>query len=279
MTIRIYTSQRRRSNLLSSLIDIFSDLKKSRFVFWHLFKRDFESQYRQKILGYFWIFLSPLLSILPFIFLNRFGLFNPGETSLPYPVFLILGLGIWGFLISSFTVVSSGLQNNQDLVLRTNIPRITFAITGLATVCFNLVIHFITVLFVLFVFGISIHLNIFIYPVLVLPIIFFGVGLGLLFSVVGSVAKDISTFVLSGLNLLMFLTPVVYRPEFGNQFLKQILILNPFSYLVSVPRHYAVTGSLIDISQYLVSSCFSLFVVAIGAHSFNLINDKVTERL
>ena len=279
MKLTIYTSKPDRPTLLKSVISLVSELKRSRFVLWHLFKRDFESQYRQKILGYFWIFCSPLLSVLPFIFLNRFGLFNPGESSLPYPVFLILGLGIWGFLISSFTVVSTGLQNNQDLVLRTNIPRITFVFTGLATVLFNLMVHFATVVFVLFVFGVSMHLSIIFYPFLVLPIIFFGVGLGLLFSVVGTVAKDISTFALSGLNLLMFLTPVVYNPDFGNYFLKQMLALNPFSYLVSVPRHYAATGSFVDFPQYLISFLFALFVLIIGAHSFNLINEKVTERL
>ncbi|WP_413430184.1 ABC transporter permease [Synechococcus sp. Cu2B8-bc1011] len=279
MKTTIYTSQHQRSNLLFSLSEIFKELKRSRFVFWHLFKRDFESQYRQKLLGYFWIVASPLLSILPFVFLNRFGLFNPGETSLPYPVFLILGLGIWGFLISAFTVVSTGLQNNQDLVLRTNIPRITFAVTGLATVCFNLLVHFGTVFFVLLIFGIPIHPNLIFYPILILPIILFGVGLGLMFSVMGTVAKDISTFVLSGLNLLMFLTPVVYRPVFGNQILNQILSLNPFTYLVSVPRHYAATGLFTDLFQYSISLLLALVVLAFGIHSFYLINDKVTERL
>lgn len=277
--IKNYNAGSLRLGLIGTIKLFLSEIHSSRFVIWYLFKRDFVAQFRQKILGYFWIVIAPFMAILPFIFLHRVGIFNPGTLDMPYPVFIVMGLGIWNLLTSSFTIVSTGLQNNEDLIKRTNIPKITFAITGMANIIYNTAIHCIVILIFGFILGVTPSLWAVVYPFTLLAIIIFGFGLGLLFSVIGTVARDLSSMVLSFLNLVMFISPVVYKPNFSNNFLDAVVFWNPFTYLVDLPRSVFVFGDWSMAKGFLLALIFAFGLVLLGLYSFYLIKDSVAQQL
>ena len=165
-----------------------------------------------------WLFLdcnSTFHGGFAFHFLTKVGLFRPGDTDMPYPIFIVIGLGIWGLMTSCFSTISNSLQVNDDLIKRTNIPKITFAITGLANVIYHLLVHFMVVVVFVLIMGQFPSIWLLIYPLALLPIILFSFGLGLLFSVIGTIARDLGNIVLSTLNLLLFISPVVYMPNFN----------------------------------------------------------------
>ena len=277
--IRIYEPAGDAKGFFGSLKTAWTEIFFSRHVIWHLFKRDFVAQFRQKLLGYFWVVIAPLLAIFPFVFLYRTGILNPGETTMPYPIYIVIGMGIWGFLSSVFVVVSGGLQGNQDLIMKTNIPKITFAITGMANVFYSILVHWLVVFLFSLLLGISPSVWALIYPIVLLPVVFIGLGLGLIFSVIGTVARDLTGIMSTFLNLLMFLSPVVYKPEFGDGVLATIVAWNPMTYLVDAPRSLFVLGEFPDPQGFAVATVFSLVVLSLGLHSFYLIKDKVAERL
>lgn len=277
--VTVYHSKNSSRSLLGSIIMFCSDFWNARFVVWFLFKRDFIAQFRQKLLGYFWIVIAPFMAVLPFIFLTKVGIFRPGETDMPYPIFIVIGLGIWGLMTSCFSTISNSLQFNDDLIKRTNIPKITFAITGLANVVYHLLVHFVVVVIFVLIMGQSPSVWLLIYPLALLPIILFSFGLGLLFSVIGTIAKDLGNIVLSTLNLLLFISPVVYMPNFNHPLLSFVISWNPFTYLVDFPRALLVLGEFRAEYGFLLSLFFSITLVLIGIHSFYLIKDKVAEQL
>lgn len=278
-TICIYEPTGNTRGIFSSLHSAWKELYDSRHVIWHLFKRDFLAQFRQKLLGYFWIILGPLLGILPFVFMHRSGILNPGAVEMPYPIYAFSGMGIWGLMISSFTAVSGGLLGNADLVVRTSIPKIALAITGLASVLYSLIVHMIVFVCLVLIFGVYPSLGALLYPLAILPIILFGVGLGLVFSVIGAVARDFTNIVVSGLGLFMYVSPVIYKIELNNSILKTFSLFNPLGYLVDVPRELFIHGIPTNLNGFLLSAAFSIFILITGIHSFYLIKDKVAERL
>jgi ABC-type polysaccharide/polyol phosphate export permease len=251
----------------------------SRHVLWHLFVRDFVAGFRQKLLGYLWIVLMPLIGIASFVFMQWTGILNPGQTEFPYPIYVYIGTSIWGMFISSLTVVANGLIGNADLVMRTNIPKIGLAVTGLASICYNLLVNLIVLVILLFVFRLSPSGWSLIYPLTVLPIVMLGVGLGLILSVVGAVARDVTSMFVTLVNLVMYITPVVYTAQFANPVLQQVVRWNPLTYLVDAPRSLFVMGRMPDPAGYALAILFSMGVLWSGIHAFYLIKDKVTERL
>jgi lipopolysaccharide transport system permease protein len=264
---------------IDSVILAFRELYWSRHVLWHLFVRDFVAGFRQKLLGYLWIVLVPLIGIASFVFMQWTGILNPGATEFPYPIYVYIGTSIWGLFISALTTVAGGLIGNSDLVMRTNIPKIGLAVTGLATLCYGLLVNLVVLVMLLLVFRMVPSPWALLYPVFVLPIIMLGVGLGLILSVVGAVARDVTGMFTTLINLVMYLTPVVYTAQFTNPLLKAVVLWNPLAYLVDTPRSMFVLGRMPDLNGFALSVVFSTAVLWLGIHAFYLIKDKVTERL
>lgn len=255
------------------------ELSWSRHVLWHLFKRDFVAGFRQKLLGYLWIVLVPLLGIASFVFMQLTGILNPGNMEIPYPIYVYVGTTVWGVFVSTLSVVANGLIANTDLVMRTNIPKIGLAVTGLASLCYNLLVNLLVLILLLLIFGRLPSGWVVLYPLTVLPIMALGVGIGLMLSVVGAVARDVTGMFVTLISLVMYVTPVVYTAEFANPALQQIVFWNPLTYLVDAPRSIVVLGTVPSWLGYLAASLFSVIVLWIGVHAFYLIKDKVTERL
>jgi ABC-type polysaccharide/polyol phosphate export permease len=278
-TVRTYEALGDVLGPVDSVILAFRELYWSRHVLWHLFVRDFVAGFRQKLLGYLWIVLVPLIGIASFVFMQWTGILNPGDTGIPYPIYVYIGTSIWGLFISALTTVAGGLIGNADLVMRTNIPKIGLAVTGLATLCYGLLVNLVVLILLLFVFRLIPSPWALLYPLTVLPIIMLGVGLGLILSVVGAVARDVTGMFTTLINLVMYVTPVVYTAQFSHPVLKEVVRWNPLTYLVDAPRSLFVMGRMPEPTSYALAIVFSIAVLWLGIHAFYLIKDKVTERL
>jgi lipopolysaccharide transport system permease protein len=277
--IRTYEAVETSLSPFSSLSLAYRELYWSRHVIWHLFARDFVAGFRQKLLGYLWIVISPLLGIASFVFMQMTGILNPGEVGIPYPLFVYIGTTLWGLLVSSITTVANGLISNTDLVMRTNIPKIGLAVTGMASLCYNFLVNTVVLFLLLLVFQLMPSPFALLYPLIVLPIIMLGVGIGLILAVVGAVARDITGMFITLINLMMYITPVIYTAQFKNPLLTEVVRWNPLTYLVDAPRSLFVLGIIPDRAGFILATCFSLTVLWLGIHAFYLIKDKVTERL
>ena len=278
-TVITYSAAGEPTGLFISLKSAAEELYRSRFVIWHLFKRDFVAGFRQKILGYFWIVISPLIGIASFVFMHSTGILNPGETDIPYPLFVFFGTAMWGLMMGSLGAVSSGLLGNADLIMRTNIPKIALAITGMASICYGMVVNLFVLCLILLYFSLLPSWMAFFYPLSVMPILLLGIGLGLILSVIGAVARDVTGMFTTALNLFMYVTPVIYTAQFQNPFLRAVVALNPLTYLVDTPRSLFFNGNMASPTGFALSTLFSFTVLTIGIHSFYLTKDKVAERL
>lgn len=278
-TLRVYEASGRSPGPFGVLALAARELHGSRHVLWHLFVRDFVAGFRQKLLGYLWIVLVPLLGIASFVFMQWTGILNPGAMDIPYPVYVYIGTTVWGLLVSAVTTVAGGLIGNADLVMRTNIPKIGLAVTGLATLFYNLVVNLAVLLLILLVFRVAPSPWILAYPLLVLPIILLGVGAGLILAVVGAVARDVTAMFVTLLGLAMYVTPVVYTAQFSQPILQTVVAWNPLTYLVDAPRSLCLTGTIASAAGFAAAIAFSLAVLWLGTHAFYLVKDKVAERL
>ena len=93
----------------------------------------------------------------------------------------------------------------------------------MAGILYSLMIHTIVVIIFLIILDVEFTIWAIGYPLLIIPIIIFGAGLGLVFSVIGLVARDLNNIMSTVLNLMMFLSPVVYKPEFNNNVLAAVI--------------------------------------------------------
>lgn len=277
--VRTYEALEDALSPFQALVHAGRDLYWSRHVLWHLFKRDFVAGFRQKLLGYVWVVLVPLLGIASFVFMQWTGILNPGKTPFPYAVYVYIGTSVWGLFMSALGTVANGLIANTDLVMRTNIPKIGLAVTGMASLAYSLCVNTIVLVILLLIFRMKPSAWIVLYPLAMLPIVLLGVGMGLILSVVGALARDVTGMATTLLNLAMYITPVVYTAQFTNPWLKTIVEWNPLTYLVDTPRSVLALGAVPSPAGFALSTVLALVVLWTGVHGFYLIKDKVAERL
>ena len=277
--VRTYTAMGPSLSPLASLRQAFGELYWSRHVVWHLFRRDFVVGFRQKLFGYLWIVLVPLIGIASFVFMQSTGILNPGDIGYPYAVFVFIGTTLWAIFMTAMGNVANGLIGNTDLVMRTNIPKIGLAVTGLAPLSYSIIVGFVVLAIVMITVRLLPSPWAILYPFAMLPIILLGVGMGLILSVVGAVARDVTGMATTVINLVMYVTPVIFETKFEHPVLQFIVRWNPLTYLVDTPRSLFVLGRVPDPLGFTLATIFALVVFWVGIHAFYLIKDKVSERL
>ena len=278
--VTVYLPNERRGGLIWGLKQAYEDVIASRHVILRLFWRDFIAQFRQKILGYFWALLSPLLGIASFLFLFFIGVLRPGEGEIPYTLYVLVGSTIWGCLPGAMGAVSGGLQAQADLIMRTRIPKLALAVSSLATLTYSIGISMITMVFIFVAVGFTPSWWFLAYPLLVLPMVLLGTAVGLVLSVLGAIARDLVPMATQVLSLLMFLTPVVYvRTTLQNPLVRSLIDWNPISSLVDVPRSLVCLGHADHVGLFLWVGLGVLGLVVVGLRTFYLLEDLVAERL
>lgn len=278
--VTVYQPNERRGGLVWGVRQAVDDIVASRHVITRLFWRDFIAQFRQKILGYFWALLSPLLGIVSFLFLFFIGVLNPGEGEIPYTLYVLVGSTIWGCLPGAMGAVSSGLQAQADLIMRTRIPKLALAVSSLAGLLYGIVISMATMAVIFLVMGKAPSGWFITYPLLVLPMVLLGTAAGLVLSVLGPIARDLIPLATQALSLVMYITPVIYvHSSIQNPFVKALIEWNPITYLVDIPRSLICLGRTENFDTYMLVSAGTLFLVMIGLRIFYLLEDLVAERL
>jgi homopolymeric O-antigen transport system permease protein len=278
--VTVYQANERRGGLLWSLRQAYVDIVTSRHVIVRLFWRDFMAQFRQKVLGYFWALLSPLLAVVSFLFLFLIGVLQPGEGEIPYPVYVLVGSTAWGCLPGAMGAVSGGLQTQADLIMRTRIPKLALAISSLAALAYGIVISMVSMAIVFVAVGVTPTWWLAAYPLLILPMVLLGTAAGLILSVLGPIARDLTPLVTQVLSLVMYITPVIYlRSTIQQPVVRKLIDWNPITYLTDVPRSLICLGRAENIDVFFWVAGGTVVLVAVGLRVFYLLEDLVAERL
>lgn len=278
--ITVYQANGRRGGLFWGLRQASEDIHSSRHVIVRLFWRDFIAEFRQKILGYFWALLSPLLGIFSFLYLFFIGVLKPGEGEIPYTLYALAGSTILGCLPGAMGAVSGGLQAQADLIMRTQIPKLALAVSSLSGLIYGILISMVTMTIFFLLLGTTPSRWFIVYPLLVAPMVLLGTAAGLVLSVLGPIARDLIPLATQALGLVMYITPVIYEhSSINNAYIKALVDWNPITYLVDVPRSLICLGHAEHIGTFLWVALGTIVLVTFGLRIFYLLEDLVAERL
>jgi len=251
----------------------------SRELIWQLFKRDFFASYKKSFIGISWIFISPLMGIVSWVYLNMTGMLKPGDVGIPYPAYVLVGTSMWGLFMGFFNSATATLSSGKDLVMQVNYPHEALLFKQTAQHLANFIIAFVLNIIVLLILGVLPSWKIIYFPLVVLPLFFLGAAIGLVFSMISIVAIDLKKAVNMGMALLMYVTPIIYSDKVNNELVQTIIKWNPLTYLVCSARDIIIYGRLYDIKGYLICSFISLLLFLISWRLFYVSEDKIIERM
>jgi len=250
-----------------SLLD-FSEIWRYRELFFVFAWRDVKVRYKQTLLGAVWAIFQPLTSMFIFtIFFGNFAKIPSG--GLPYSLFVLTGLIFWNYFSGILSRASSSLIENEGIVKKVYFPR---EILPLSTVGANLVdfwISFILLLIVSLYFHFVPNALIFLIIPLGLIIGTLGAGgLGLLLSAFNIKYRDVRYILPFFIQMVMFLTPVIYPTSIMRPSFRYLIALNPMTGVINAVRVVLSGGTNIDWGILIISGGAAVIYFIIGLYYF-----------
>lgn len=258
--------------------DIFDEIIQNKWLIYQLFKRDFSAMYKQSLVGIFWAFILPVVSVGTFIILSRSGVFKTGDTNVPYPIYAILGMTFWNLFSTGLIASTNSLVKAGEMVIKINFSKKSLVIASIAQSFVAFLIQFILVIILFIVYRIIPAKSIIFIPLAIIPLVLLTFGLGFLFALLNSLIRDIGNILPILMTFLMFLTPILYsKPAHG--LLSRFSDFNPLYYMVALPRDIMLTGNLTNLKGFIISGILSVAIFIICLLAFHLTETRITERI
>lgn len=239
-------------------------------------KRDVITVYKQTVLGPLWYLIQPLFTSVTFtIIFNNVAGINTGTV--PPFLFNLAGITVWNYFTSCLNGTSDTFKSNAGIFGKVYFPRI---ITPLSVVISNLIkfgIQFlIFVAFYVFYYlkGAPLSLNslVLFFPLLIVIMGILGLGLGMIISSMVTKYRDFSYLVSFGIQLLMYLSAVMYPMELIKAKLPDygwIVEYNPLAYIIESARYMLLDVGEISVLGLLYTFAVTVFLFFIGLLIFN----------
>lgn len=267
-----------KKGYLSIFREIFNEVKKSRWLIYQLFKREFFTAYKQSFIGVLWAFIIPVVSICIFILLYQSGVLSIGDIRAPYPLYALLGMAFWQLFSRGLVASSNALVNAGSMIVKINFSKksLVIASTGQSIISFLVQLVLVAILFIYY--RVTPNIAIVLIPIMIIPMMLLTLGLGFILSLLNGIVRDIGNMLSILMTFLMFLTPVLYaKPKTG--LLALITYYNPLYYLVSSPRELVLMGTISEWQGFLISTIVSIVVFVACLLVFHLTETRVAERI
>ena len=237
-------------------------------------KRDIVTVYKQTVLGPIWFVLQPLFTTLIFVILfGRVAGLSP--DGVPQFAFYLLGISLWSYFSDVLTITSKTFTDNANIFGKVYFPRLILplskVISGfvkfLMQFCFFLVFW---LYYLLVTKEITIDWHILFAPLVMVVIVLFALGSGILITSLTTKYRDLSFLITFGIQLMMYATPVAYA--MSNAKMKKYLVyiwLNPLTSLFEAFRFGILGKGTVDLGWLAYSVVFTIVLLMIGISIFN----------
>jgi lipopolysaccharide transport system permease protein len=193
---------------------------------------------------------------------------------LPPFLFYMSGTVIWTYFASCLTKTSETFVSNANLFGKVYFPRLAVPVSILISnlIAFTIQFAFFLAFMAYFVWrGTPLHPNwwILLTPVLLLMMAGLGLGFGIIVSSLTTKYRDLRFLVQFGVQLLMYVTPVIYPTSALPHRYQALLQFNPISPVVETFRYAYLGAGTVNVLQLVFSFGLMLVVIIIGAVIFN----------
>ncbi len=198
--------------------------------------REVKVRYKQTAIGILWAIFQPFVTMV--IFTIFFGkLAKIPSDNIPYPIFVYVGLLLWNYFSFGLSHASDSMVKNSNIIQKIYFPRLIIPISSSLIGLIDFAISFVILLGMMFYYHyIPNLLGLIFIPILLFITFLSSVGLGCFLASVNVKYRDVRYVIPFFIQMLMFLTPVIYPVSFLNEKYQWLLALNPMSGVIETAR-------------------------------------------
>jgi lipopolysaccharide transport system permease protein len=234
-------------------------------------QREYQSKYRNSLLGAAWTVLNPLAMIVVYtvIFAQVMRAKLPGvDSTFAYSIYLCAGVLTWGL----FAEITGRAQNmfleHANLLKKLSFPRLCLPVTVVANAGLNFAI-----VFGLFTAFLVVSGNfpgwayLALLPILAIQVAF-AIGLGISLGVLNVFFRDVGHFFGIFLQFWFWLTPIVYPVTILPERFQSLMSLNPMAPLIAACQTILVSGHWPNWQALWPVTVLALLLCALGFRLF-----------
>lgn len=258
-----------------------SDLFRNRILMKDLVRNDFKSKYIGSYLGIFWAFMQPIITVLIYWFVFQVGFKSAPVKDLPFILWLVSGIIPWFCFSESITNATYSFIEYSFLV-----KKVVFKISllPLVKIISSFLVHIFFILFTILLFiiynqDITIHIiQVFYYMVC---LFFLVLGLSYITSSIILFFKDFGQIINIFLQIIVWLTPIMWSYEMIDPKYQWILKLNPMYYIVEGYRDTFINHVWFwhRYNQTLYFWFVSIIIFVIGVKTFKKLKPHFSDVL
>jgi len=259
----------RKDFLSSGLKELWAYRELAYFFVW----RDIKLRYKQTAIGALWAIFQPLAAMLIFtIFFGKFA--KVPSDGVPYPVFVYMGLLFWNYFSFGLNHAANSMVSNANIIQKIYFPRLIIPISSSLIGLIDLAVSSLILIGLMVYYHCAPNIIGMAYLPMVIFVTFLSsVGIGCFLASVNVKYRDVRYILPFFIQMLMFLTPVIYPLSMLSKKYRWLMIMNPMSGVIETARSVIFGIRAVDWHLLLISTGISaaLFI-------FGIVYFRKTER-
>jgi lipopolysaccharide transport system permease protein len=246
----------------------FKELWLYRELFYFFTWRDVKVRYKQTALGILWVLIQPALTVTIFtIFFGRALKIPSG--GIPYPVFVFSGLLFWNAFSASVVNAGTSMISNAPIIKKIYFPRLIIPLSNLLVALVDWSIAFMLFIIITFVYSVEVSWlqALFYWPLATMVMLVGTAGVSCWLAALNVKYRDFRYVIPFALQVMLFLTPVIYPINILNYpGLQYVLALNPMYAVIELFRFPLLQQSNLILLTISLSS--SVLFLLVGIYYF-----------
>lgn len=259
--------------------------------------REIRGKYQRTFFGQLWSLANPIASVLIYTFVFAFILRihpEPGDPSGldVFALWLLCGLLPWQFVHAAIRQGMSSLVSNAGLIQKVYFPRIVLPLSMIGAAGFTWLFEMAVLVAALSLFGVFVLPWL---PLVMLQMVLlslFAAGIAMALATANVYFRDTEHFAAIGLQIWMYLTPIIYpfrlveeaSAQLGGLLgtsvtVSDLYLLNPMTHFVEVFRVLLYDGRWPDPASWLTCAIWAMVSFTAGVLVFRSRERRLAELL
>lgn len=223
-------------------------------------------QYRNSFLGMLWTLFQPLTMVLIYSLIMPLIIRSPTSN---YTLYIIVSLPLWGFFTATINGANHSILSNGETLKRCIVSSTVFPIADVLRHTYTFFISFTTIYAVAMLLGIAQpNLYVLLVPLYFIPIVLIICSLAVAIAFIAPYIRDIGDLATIGMNMMFWLTPMVYQITILPPNAQTYMRFNPFFIMAHPIQMLAYDNALPSASdvRHLVTLTFVSVLVCFSIY-------------
>jgi len=261
---------------------MFKSIWDYRYFIFSAIRNDLTTRFIHSKLGGLWVIFNPLAQVMIYalILSNVLSAKLPGiDNKFAFSIYLMSGTLGWALFSEVIARSMNLFIENANLLKKINFPRVTLPSIMLGSCLLNNIILLAAILVIFMFLGHGFDFTILWLIPLMITVVVFAFGIGLILGVINVFVRDIGQVVPIVLQVLFWFTPIVYPVEIIPSEYLDFLNLNPMFPIIEGYHDVLLYGRAPDFMSFIHLNIIGFIVLFIGLFMFRKATPEMVDVL